>query len=138
MFKYSFEVYWWLLFAYFFMSEQISAFTISHLIERKLYKKRPSHQICIYSNKIISLLGSKQEVWIFYVCLFSLWKSEWSSETVKLSDQSYETRYLCIFLVFLPHFLWFYRWKQALKKWFLILKNSKGMLKVRSFKRILR
>ena len=80
MFKYSFEVYWWLLFAYFFMSEQISAFTISHLIERKLYKKRPSHQICIYSNKIISLLGSKQEAWIFYVCLFSLWKSEWSSE----------------------------------------------------------
>ena len=138
MFKYSFEVYWWLLFAYFFMSEQISAFTISHLIERKLYKKRPPHQICIYSNKIISLLASKQEVWIFYVCLFSLWKSEWSSETVKLSDQSYETRYLCIFLVFLPYFLWFYSWKQALKKWFSILKNCKGMLKVRSFKRILR
>ena len=57
---------------------------------------------------------------------------------MKLSDQSYETRYLCIFLVFLPYFLWFYSWKQALKKWFSILKNCKGMLKVRSFKRILR
>ena len=56
---------------------------------------------------------------------------------MKLSDQSYETRYLCIFLVFLHHFLWFYSWKQALKKWFSILKNCKGMLKVRSFKRIL-
>ena len=76
MFKYSFEVYWWLLFAYFFMSEQISAFTISHLIERKLYKKRPSHQICIYSNKIISLPASRSiyfmtvRSWLF--CLTGL------------------------------------------------------------------
>ena len=131
MFKYSFEVYWWLLFAYFFMSEQISAFTISHLIERKLYKKRPPHQICIYSNKIISLLASKQEVWIFYVCLFSLWKSEWSSEiewSIIWNEISNIYAFFLFFYLTSCGFIARKPWKSGLAYWKRLQKDFKRLL----------